>query len=224
MIQAVLFDLFETLVTESNVPVRRASSLAAELGVSEDAYRRLWRSRRPDIVLGRSSFRDTLAQIVRTLGGTPDDSLLEQLRAERVRQKVATLRTVEPDILSAIGTLRARGLQLAVVTNTFPEDVAGWESSLLRSLFDLTVFSYAAGLAKPDPEIYLFACRKLQVSPDRALFIGDGGDDELAGARSAGLRSTRALWFISRWPSATLAPDDPGLWHAADVLDAAMAA
>jgi FMN phosphatase YigB (HAD superfamily) len=32
-----------------------------------------------------------------------------------------------------------------------------------------------------------------QVSPDRALFIGDGGDDELAGARSAGLRPSRIL-------------------------------
>src|SRR5207237_5764135 len=128
------------------------------------------------------------------------------------------------DVLSAIGSLRARGLKLAVVTNTFPEDVAGWESSPLRSLFDLAVFSYAAGLAKPDPEIYLFTCRKLQVSPDRTLFIGDGGDDEPAGARSAGLRSSRALWFISQRPSATLAPEDRGLWHAADVLDAAMAA
>jgi putative hydrolase of the HAD superfamily len=224
MVQAVLFDLFETLVTESNAPVRRASSLAAELGVSEDPYRQLWRSCRSGIVLGRSSFRDTLAGIVRTLGGTPDEGLLEHLRSERVQQKVTTLRTVEPDILSAIRTLRAHGLRLAVVTNSFAEDVAGWESSPLRSFFDVTVFSCAAGLAKPDPEIYLLACRELQVSPDRALFIGDGGDDELAGARRAGLRSSRALWFISRRPHAPLAPDDPGLWQAADVLDAATAA
>jgi putative hydrolase of the HAD superfamily len=224
MIQAVLFDLFETLVTESNVAVRRASSLAAELGVSENAYRQLWRSGRSDIVLGRSSFRDTLARIVRTLGGTPDDSLVEHLRSERVQQKAAVLRTVEPDILSALGTLRAQGLKLAVVTNSMAEDVAGWDSSPLRPFFEVTVFSCAARLAKPDPEIYLFACRKLQVGPDRALFIGDGGDDELAGARSAGLRSSRALWFVARRPHVTLAPDDPGLWHAADVLDAAMAA
>lgn len=40
MIQAVLFDLFETLITESTVSVRRASSLARELGLDEDAYRR----------------------------------------------------------------------------------------------------------------------------------------------------------------------------------------
>lgn len=224
MIQGVLFDLFETLVTESGALARRASSLAAELGVNEDAYRRHWRSRRFGIVLGRCSFRDTLAQIVRTLGGTPDESLLEHLRSERVEQKAAVLRRVEPDLLAAINALRARGLKLAVVTNSFAEDVAGWDSSPLRSLFDVTLFSCAAGLAKPDPEIYLLACRELRVPPGRALFIGDGGDDELAGARTAGLRACRALWFLSRWPHAAVPRDEPGLWHAADVLHAAIAA
>jgi HAD superfamily hydrolase (TIGR01509 family) len=224
MIQGVLFDLFETLVTESSASMRRASSLAVELGVNEDAYRLHWRSRRLDIVLGRCSFRDTLAQIVRTLGGTPDERLLEHLRFERMQQKAAVLRTVEPDLLAAIDALRARGLKLAVVSNSFAEDVAGWETSPLRSFFDVTLFSCAAGLAKPDPEIYLLACRELQLPPGRALFIGDGADDELAGARTAGLGACRALWFLSRWPHATLARDDPGLWHAADVVRAAIAA
>jgi HAD superfamily hydrolase (TIGR01509 family) len=163
-----------------------------------------------------------VAQIARTLGGAPDENLLEQLRSERLEQKASVLRTVEPDVLAAIGILRVKGLKLAVVTNSFAEDVAGWGRSPLRSLFDLTVFSCAAGLAKPDPKIYLLACRELQVPPARALFIGDGADDELSGARTAGLRACRALWFLSRWPHAALPPSEPGLWHATDVVHAAM--
>ena len=224
MIQAVLFDLFETLITEAGLPVRRASSLAAELGVNEDAYRQLWRSRRRDIVLGRASFRDTLAQIVRTLGSPPDDRVVEHLRSERMEQKIGALRTVNSDILSALGALRAQKLQLAVVSNCFAEDVSGWDSSPLRSFFDVAVFSYAARVAKPDPEIYLLACRNLHVRPESALFVGDGGDDELAGARSAGLRAARALWFVSGAATRSFAPDDPALLHATDVLDAAMSA
>ena len=223
MIQGVLSDLYETLVTESSASVRRASSLAAELGVNEDAYRQHWRSRRSDIVLGRCSFRDVLAQIVRTVGGTPDERLLEHLRLERMKQKAAVLRTVETDLLAAIGVLRARGLKLAVVTNSFAEDVAGWESSPLHSFFDVTLFSCTAGLAKPDPQIYVLACRELGVAPASALFIGDGADDELSGARTAGLSTCRALWFVSRWPHATLPPGEPGLWHATDVVPAVMA-
>ena len=225
MTQAVLFDLFETLVTESNAPIRRASSLAAALGVNdEDAYRRHWRSRRLDIVLGRCSYRHTLAEIVRELGGVPDKQLLEQLRSERVSQKAAVLRTVEPDVLAAIDDLRARGLKLGVVTNCFAEDVAGWDASPLRPFLDVALFSCAAGLAKPDPEIYLLACRELRVPPGRALFIGDGGDDELAGARTAGLRACRALWFLSGWRHASVARDDSCVWRAADIVRVAFAA
>lgn len=224
MIQGILFDLFETLVTESGAPTRRASSLGAELGVNEDAYRRQWRSGRLNIVLGRRSFRDTLAQIVRTLGGTADERVLEQVRCERMKHKAAVLRAVNPDVLAAVEALRARGLKLAVVTNCFAEDVAGWEDSPLRRFFDVALFSCAAGVAKPDPLVYLLTCRRLQVPPRHALFIGDGGDDELAGARNAGLRACRALWFLSQWPRATVAQDAPGLGHPGDVVHAATAA
>ena len=224
MIQGVLFDLFETLVTESRASIRRASSLAAHLGVEEGAYRQQWRSRRLDIVLGRCSFRETLAQIVRTLGGGTDEAILEQLRSERVQQKADLFRTVEPEILAALEALRARRLKLGLITNSFAEDVAGWERSPLRPFFDSTVMSCAVGLAKPDPGIYLLACRDLQVAPDQTLFVGDGADDELHGARSAGLRACRALWFASGWPRGTVAREDAGLWRAADVVHAAMAA
>jgi len=223
MIQAVLFDLFETLVTESCASVRRASSLARQLGVEDGAYKQVWRSQRLDIVLGRCSLRDTLAAIVQTLGGTVDEAVLEGLRLERVQQKAAVLRGVEPEVLAALEALRGRRVKLAVVTNSFAEDVAGWEQSALRPFFDTTVVSCAVGIAKPDPKIYLLACRDLHVPPDRALFVGDGADDELQGAERAGLRSCRALWFASRWPPGTVAREDAGLWHAAEVVQAAMA-
>ena len=53
---------------------------------------------------------------------------------------------------------------------------------------------------KPSAEIYHLGCRELGVDPSRALFVGDGGSDELAGAANAGLRPYWASWFIDRWP------------------------
>ncbi len=194
MIHAVLFDLFETLVTESNTSVTRAGSLASRLGVNEARYRPQWRSRRPDVVLGRCSFADALAHAVRASGGVPDLRLLERLRSERMSEKAAVLRTVDPRVRAAVDGLRARGFKLAVVSNCFAEDVAGWDDSPLRDSFNATIFSCAAGFAKPDAETYRLACRELQVSPGRALFIGDGADDELAGARAAGLSACRAVF------------------------------
>lgn len=224
MIRALLFDLFETLVTEARAPVRRASSLAMELGLSEDAYRREWRSRRRDVVLGLCSFREVLAQIVRASGTPVNQEILERLRSERVDQKASVLRTVEPDVLRMIGRLRVRGLKLAVVTNSFPEDVRGWDSSPLSPLFDRAIVSCTVGLAKPDPRIYHLACQELEVPPDEALFIGDGGDDEIDGARIAGLQARRALWYLSRWPGTTVTQASPGLWRTNDVVSAAIGA
>ena len=60
MITAVLFDLFETLITESGIQATRASSLATTLGLEKDAYRKEWKMRRPSIVRGQMSFAEAL--------------------------------------------------------------------------------------------------------------------------------------------------------------------
>ena len=219
-VRAVVFDLFETLVTELDTPVRRAGSLAAELGVDATAYKREWRSRRPELVLGRGTFRDALIQIGSNVGGVIDDALLGRLAAERISQKAAVLTNVEPEVVTVLAELRERGLKLGLVTNAFAEDVRGWEHSPLRSFFDATLFSCSAGLAKPDPAIYLAVCNALEVEPQHALYVGDGGDDELAGARAAGLATARALWFTARWPHTTIGSDEPGLWSIGQVVDA----
>jgi len=220
---AVLFDLYETLVSELNVPVRRASSLATQLGVDEAAYKREWKSRRPEILLGHYTFQEALAQIRDKLGSRVDHAVLEQLHAERAAEKTAVLGKVEPEVLAAVAELRRRGVKLALVTNCLPEDVEGWEGSPLHSFFNVTVFSHAAGLMKPDPAIYIATCRELDVTPHHALFVGDG-TDEVAGARDAGLEAVRALWFASKWPNTTIRADETGLWRVGEVLDLASGA
>ena len=99
-----------------------------------------------------------------------------------------------------IDGLRNRGIRLGVVSNCFAEDVVAWPNSSLASRFDCTVFSFEVGLAKPDPEIFREAARRLQVDVSQAWFVGDGGDEELSGAEQAGFRPFRALWFLRRWP------------------------
>ena len=49
------------------------------------------------------------------------------------------------------------------------------------------MFSATAGLAKPDPAIYRLAADGLGVEPADCLFVGDGANDELRGARDVGM-------------------------------------
>jgi putative hydrolase of the HAD superfamily len=70
------------------------------------------------------------------------------------------------------------------------EDVVDvWPETPFAGLFDAEVFSSSCGLRKPDARIYRLALDELGVEPTDALFVGDGANDELAGAERVGMRA-----------------------------------
>ncbi|MDE6607461.1 MAG: HAD family hydrolase, partial [Lachnospiraceae bacterium] len=66
-------------------------------------------------------------------------------------------------------------------------DCKYWNQSPLFRYFNDSIFSCNVGLLKPDKQIYELAMQRLSVSPEQCLFIGDGGSNELCGAKSAGM-------------------------------------
>jgi putative hydrolase of the HAD superfamily len=64
-----------------------------------------------------------------------------------------------------------------------------WAETAFADLFDSTVFSCSVGLRKPDPRIYRLALDELGVEAEEAMFVGDGANDELAGAERTGMRA-----------------------------------
>jgi putative hydrolase of the HAD superfamily len=209
MIAAVLFDLYETLVTESALQPTRASSLASTLGVEEKAYRAEWKKRRPRIVRGDLSFVDALAEISQSLTGRVDVATIQRIRGDRIREKAAAYAQIDETVRTLVAGLSGRGIRLAVISNGFDEDIVGWSDCSLAPSVQCTVFSCVEHVAKPDPEIYLRALHRLGATPSAAVYIGDGADDELSGAEIAGIRPGRAAWYVreaapqSTWPELT---------------------
>jgi FMN phosphatase YigB (HAD superfamily) len=200
MLQAILFDLFETLITESQTRPAGMSALAPQLGCEREVFRTEWKTLRPAAITGRVTLRQALSHIATKAGSDVDDVTVHRLCDERIRTKAEPFEQVEHQILTLLDYLRSRNLRLGVISNCLAEDVAGWARCSLASRFDCAVFSFDVGLAKPDPAIYIEATRRLQVDASQTWFIGDGGSDELTGAMQAGLRAFRALWFLRRWP------------------------
>jgi HAD superfamily hydrolase (TIGR01509 family) len=201
MAEAILFDLFETLITESGTQPAGVSSLGPALGCAGEAFRARWKAYRAAVMLGRLSFREALGQILVDLGKQPDEAEILRVAERRIRTKAMPFNRVEPDVLAVVRDLRSRGLRLGVVSNCFAEDVVAWARSQLASHFGCSVFSFEVHVAKPDREIYVEAARRLNVDVGGTWFVGDGMHDELQGARAAGLRAFRALWFLDRWPT-----------------------
>ena len=106
------------------------------------------------------------------------------------------LRYVQPydGIVPLLHRLRERGAALAVITNK-PEPQA---RRIVSHLFGDELFYAVYGgkenrAKKPDPATVLQALRERNISPDRALFIGDSDVDILT-AQNAGLRSVGVSW------------------------------
>jgi putative hydrolase of the HAD superfamily len=71
--------------------------------------------------------------------------------------------------------------------------------------FQLGAREYGAG--KPDPGIFLEACRRLDVAPHEVLHVGDHPEMDVAGAANAGLRSCWIDRGEHPWPASLPAAD-----------------
>lgn len=201
MIEAVFFDLFETLLSLYN-PLRPVGpSIAERLGLDPAAFDAHWRLlRRLRYVGAFPDYRDALRGISRTLHATPDERVIEQLYEERRAIFLEACARTSDEVVALLARLRGLGIRLPVISNSVAEFVEGWPQSPIRPLVDDVVFSHEVGCAKPQPEIYLLAARRAGVAPARSIFVGDGDNDELAGAAQVGMRPYWATWFLDRWP------------------------
>jgi putative hydrolase of the HAD superfamily len=188
--RAVLFDFFGTLTRA----VRRGpwhTSIADRLGCDPAAFlRALDRSLDARCRGVFDSPASALRWVCDQVGADPPP---DRLRAA-LRDRVAAVRRdtrLRPDTLAVLREVRARGLRAAVVSDCAYELPAFLPRLPVAPLLDATVYSVEVGRRKPDPMIFLTACRLLDVDPGQCLYVGDGGGQELTGASRLGMTAVR---------------------------------
>jgi putative hydrolase of the HAD superfamily len=112
-----------------------------------------------------------------------------QVDARRLMTYIAEAGRARPQMLSAIGRLRAHGLRVAALTNNWARDAEA-EPHPLFAHFDVVVESRAVGMRKPDPRIYRLTCERLGVAPSQAAFLDDIGAN-LKPARALGMHTIK---------------------------------
>ena len=197
MIKAVIFDMFETLVTLFTGRTYFSEHIAADLNQPIEAFRKYWHETEKDRTLGKYSMEEGLSITLKNLGAYSEDN--EELICRKRREALGdTFDAIPAESLWLLQTLREKGYKVGLITNTFSDERDMILASPLYPLFDAAMISYEQGISKPDSEIYRRALQALKVTPQECLYVGDGGSHELEGARELGMQAIQCTWFRDR--------------------------
>lgn len=206
-IQAILFDLGETLITFGRLDTRNLLKESARL-----SYEFLKNAEQPVCGFQRYYLRNIFAlrrmYVWSFITGRDFDSLglLKSIGLRRGYkltdeqwqqfawswyEPLSKMAIVEPDIRNTLLKLREIGLKLGIVSNTFVS-AASLDRQLqeygLLEFFPLRIYSYTQARRKPDIGIFREAARQIGIEPHKILFVGDRLDADIHGALKAGMK------------------------------------
>ena len=138
-------------------------------------------------------------RIIRGMGGDADSAYDCALEMTRAWEHAEHFELFE-DALPVLGELRAQGLKLGLVSNTgrnLDEFIAHHKLDV-----DAALGSGAFGRTKPHPTIFRAVLERLEVEPEDAAMVGDSLEDDIEGARAAGIQRAFLLDREDRHPEA----------------------
>lgn len=194
--KAVLFDLDDTLwpiapvIAQAELSLyawlqRHAAPVAAAHTIdSLRAARLALLEREPGYRLDLGALRR--AGLLLAFAEAGEDSAKVDLAMEHF---FAARNTVAPyaDVLHGLERLGRR-----VLVGSISNGNADLRAIGIAHHFKVSVAAHEFGVAKPDPAIFLAACRELGVAPHEAVYVGDDVLLDVRGAQQAGLR---AVWL-----------------------------
>src|SRR5262249_11966214 len=96
--------------------------------------------------------------------------------------------TVPDDVRPSLAALRARGFQLAVVSNANGTLLRMFERLGLAASVDAIFDSCQEGIEKPDPRYFHLALERIGARAATTVHVGDLFHVDVMGARAAGIR------------------------------------
>ena len=194
MVRAVIFDMFETLVSIFSGDTYFSEHIAADLNIPAEQFRPAWRATEKARSSGQMTIEETVRTCLEMLGIYSEDSV--KLIVEHRRKNLEGVFSRTPDeTVELLKELKARGIKIGLISNCYSDEAEAIRSSVLFPYFDCAMLSYEQGVTKPDPEIFKRAMDNLGVSADECLYVGDGGSKELFAARDVGMKTVQALYF-----------------------------
>jgi pyrophosphatase PpaX len=197
MISAVLFDLDGTILNCVEPMSREFIKIVQKLGVNiTDDIRKRVGSKLGEILIERSS---PLAEFLllwrlgRTIGLSFFKRVIMIFLSYSRLKNIANNSLLFEGVIEILHALKKRGLKLAVVTTRSRKDVLLiMKKFSLENFFDVIVTRDDVFLGKPSPEPVILALKKLNVSANEAVVVGDMPTDIESG-KQAGTKTIALL-------------------------------
>jgi putative hydrolase of the HAD superfamily len=125
--------------------------------------------------------------IVRGMGGGGSASIGEIAGKIVRRWEEAAQFELYDDVLPVLDELRRSGLRLGLISNT-SRDLGAFVRHFALEV-DAWLASGSYGKVKPSPLIFRAALELVGCEPEAALMVGDSPRDDIAGARTVGMRA-----------------------------------
>ncbi|MBE5962323.1 MAG: HAD family hydrolase [Lachnospiraceae bacterium] len=195
MIKAVIFDMFETLITLFQSPLYFGSQMAKDAGIPEDKFQELWRPTENARTIGDITLEGALEMILKE-NHCYSEELLNSIVAKRVAAKEDCFHHLHPEIMPMFDGLKKKGVLIGLISNCFSEEADAIRKSVLSPYFDAMYLSYEQGVQKPDIIIFKRCIEELSVNAEECIYIGDGGSFELETAKELGMHAMQAVWYL----------------------------
>ncbi|MFD6100774.1 HAD family hydrolase [Nocardiopsis flavescens] len=179
---AVLFDLFGVIARHQSEEGKRL--LTETMGAADPAafWEAYWDLR---LSYDRGDL-DGLAYW-RAVGERLGREVDPALAAALISADIDSWRAVDPAMVSLVERLASGGRTVGLLSN-IPADLADRfeKENPWLAAFSVRAFSGRLGVAKPEPEVYLWCLERMAVSPGETLFVDDRSEN-VAAAEALGM-------------------------------------
>ncbi len=200
----IFFDIDGTLIDQRKAETIAAAHFLSMYGhllghrYSLSEFCSLWRHLREThargFLEGRLSWTEQQRRRMRDLFAAGEPRLSDSEADARFlfyQRRYSANWSLYDDVADALTALSSH--RLGIVSNgNVEQQRAKLRRTGIEHVFSPVLISQEAGVAKPDPAIFLTACRQARCTSEEALHIGDHFDLDVRSSRAAGLR---AVWL-----------------------------
>jgi len=186
MIKAIIFDCWDTLFGNEIEKTHPFQTFAEKIGKSLQDYEYLKIFEKHFMLEKHYKLEVPIKELLNELGIKHSKKLIDELK--KILGEALSSQKAFPETFKILNELKKK-YKLGLISNTFYQSFEGLEEKFkINEIFDVILRSYETKILKPDLRVFEIMIKKLRVSKDEALMVGDTLKDDIQAAEKFGIK------------------------------------